>query len=589
MKNNIKSISGIFTRYIYGITVILAVTMTINSCSSRDDRPGESTGTDTVLKFSIAGIENSGDITSVKNASLAGKVNSYSQLSDVIASEKTTSFGDFDIITYAEATKKDSSSGTIASTSKKMNVAASSSPMSPLVKYRIVICYAGTNTVVANAVGTPGVDPVITVPSGQAYDWYAYSINESTVPAIDINGNIPRSNLINKDLLYTKSTNPIIPQVGQNELNIVFNRKTVKLSVELNTRGIFGKIENNSAVELGQDAGSGFTSIVQTGDFNVNSGTYSNLSPVPAITGSQMENTIGAGGDLGTTKTATFYSAIGTTIPVNSLKVRLNNMNITLDDATTRSFTANTIIPYTNTSAINTALGSEYKITAQMVESGISVGNAVWARTNLHYADYATDKYRFLPHNDVKIGNLLNLLNLIQLGGATSAQVKPANLYWNWNSLTPEGTPGSGDPCSKVYPEGKWKTPTQAQLSSLGAAPTDGLYADAPLLIGTAHYATKWTAPSPSNNLYPAHSRQLFMPIYGYRSGTQIYYSAGALLSGVLGSAVSNYWSIDGNSTNGMAYTGNFNVLLGVLTLTGSLSNISTDSNRGMSVRCVKS
>ncbi|MCT4206134.1 hypothetical protein HZP44_14905 [Elizabethkingia anophelis] len=582
------------TKIVSGVLLIGAVTLGITSCSSREEKGEDFKNADTILKFSIVGIEETGNITPpIANAITNTQGNSYFSSITPLAEEKIANLGNFDMLTSVDV--KGSKSKAAASLTDNKTSIAATSPMSTTVKYRIIIYKAGTNTIVADVVGTPGTDPSIAVSSGQAYDWYAYSTNETTVPAMDSNGNILKGGLTNKDLLYARSLTPITPNIGQNNLNIVFQHKTVKLNVQLSARGVFGKISNTTAIEIGQDTGSGFTSIAQVGDFNILTNSYSNLSGIPPIIGTQMVNA-SVGGDPEATKTATFYSATPVNIPANSLRLRLNTMDVTIDDGTTRNYATNKLVPYTHAVPITTIFGNEYNITAQMIESGIVVGATTWARTNLYYAENSVDRYRFLPTNDLKMGSILNLLNLIQLG-AGGSQVKAGNLYWNWNSLTPEGTPGSGDPCAQVYPSGKWKTPNQAQLSALGTVPSDGMYYDTPLL-GTAHFAAKWTAPSPVNITYPLHSQQLFLPMYGFRSGGQIYYNAGSLLAGVAGSAASNYWSSNGDALNGVGQTRSFTAVLSALSAlippiitldTGFVIGPVSTTDRGMSVRCVRS
>jgi len=569
---------GINTEILTGVFILCSML----SCSSREENPGAmKIGPDSVLRFKINGIEEIGSTVPISNAEFN---QGMMPQSSVRTQENTLNFRDFDVLTSMEASTENKK-GKIAAKASVVTVADQG--MTPGVKYRILIYRAGTMVnPVADVVATVGIDPQIAVDSGQAYDWYVVSTNDSSTPPTVIDGVIKSNSISNKDVLYARSLTSVTPYEGETDLGIIFHHYTARLDVNLNTRGVFGRIDNTTTVEVGTGIGANFNNIAQTGDLNIFTGTYSNLQPIAPVKGSDMVNTAGSGGDIGASKTAIFYTVNLSPIPADNLRVRLGTLGVILDDVSTHTF-SNTLITYNNT-VINPAIGHQYGLNARIVESGITVGTTVWARTNLHYAEYATDTYRFLPHNDVKIGNLINLLNIIQLGEGKSSGVKPLNLYWNWNSLLPEGTPGSGDPCGKVYPEGNWKTPTQTQLNALGKVPSDGIYTETPLL-GTAHYAAKWKAPATLNTIYPIHSRQLFLPIYGYRSGSQIYNSAGALLSGVVGSAAFNYWSSEGDTTNGIAYTGEFNIVLGILSLNGSLSGVSTMATRGMSVRCVKS
>ena len=136
-----------------------------------------------------------------------------------------------------------------------------------------------------------------------------------------------------------------------------------------------------------------------------------------------------------------------------------------------------------------------------------------------------------------------------------------------------------------------WKTPTQAQLNSLGTVSTDGLDLVAPL-VGPSFFGAKWTAPSPVNSAFPAHSQQLFMPMYGYRNvaGTNILDTPSALVPLVSASVTSNYWSSSGTASNAIRHFRSLTTILTIVSLdTGYSTSAITASNTGMSLRCVRS
>ena len=579
-----KSISGKIIKIVSGLTLIGAVSVSIYSCSSRDGSPGDVNTATATLKFNIVGIDGGGGV--VANASINGKGNAQESFTS-IAKENTVGLKDFDVLTSIE--KVNNSSGVQASASVKNGVIAASQPMTAGVKYLILIYNAGTTTnPVVSQVATAGTNPSVSVPSG-SYDWYVVSTNDGTSPSVNASGIVSATSIANKDVLYAKSSAPVTVQSGQNDLAVVFHRNTARIDVNVDARGLFGKIGTTTTVELGTGTGASFSSIVQTGDLNIFDGTYSNKVATPAIvSGSNMVNTVGAQGDLGATKTASFYTVNtdANAIPAN-ISVRLATLGITMDDTTTRTFTG-AIVPYTS-AAVTPVIGSQYLVNATMVESGLSVAGTGWGRTNLQYLSSAADKYRFLPTNDIFINQALNLLDLIQLGNGINNQI--TNLYWNWNSITPTGTAGSGDPCGQVYPVGMWKTPTQAQLNSLGTVSTDGLDLVAPL-VGPSFFGAKWTAPSPVNSAFPAHSQQLFMPMYGYRNvaGTNILDTPSALVPLVSASVTSNYWSSSGTASNAIRHFRSLTTILTIVSLdTGYSTSAITASNTGMSLRCVRS
>lgn len=131
-----------------------------------------------------------------------------------------------------------------------------------------------------------------------------------------------------------------------------------------------------------------------------------------------------------------------------------------------------------------------------MIESGVKVNGLLWGRSNLYYADNVThtDKYRFHPNNEYTIASVINLsingiINL-QLNGQS---FKVTNEYWNWMSATPTGLSSDNvDPCSKVYPQGVWRMPTNSEFTTLNNNPTLGFDTNTPLLLGGARLSSTW-------------------------------------------------------------------------------------------------
>lgn len=66
---------------------------------------------------------------------------------------------------------------------------------------------------------------------------------------------ISSSTIANKDVLYAKSAAPVTVQSGQNDLAVSFRRNTVRVDVNVDARGLFGKIDNTTTVELGTGTG----------------------------------------------------------------------------------------------------------------------------------------------------------------------------------------------------------------------------------------------------------------------------------------------------------------------------------------------
>lgn len=165
-----KSISENFTKIIKGITLGSIVFISVNSCSSRDDKSEELTpSAKATLNFNIVGIENAGSVSASASVDKQGSVLAGSS---VITKENTVSLKDFDVLTSME---KVGGLGAVASSNGVNGALAATQPMVAGVKYLIRVYVAGTTTnPVVNTVATAGVDPSITVPAGQSYDWYVF-------------------------------------------------------------------------------------------------------------------------------------------------------------------------------------------------------------------------------------------------------------------------------------------------------------------------------------------------------------------------------------------------------------------------------
>ena len=528
---------------IRSLLLVCIIFISINSCSSRDEGSVTDSNNNikpegTMLVVNIEGIAGENNIVPLASASLNTKVANTFTGKTIIAKEKIVSVGNFDALVSAEAGMGIENNTNAVAAYKPSNMlpiaAVTQSPVASGIQYRILIYDATGTQLISNTPALSGTNPNIKVDAGKRYQWYAFSTNENSVPDINIQGVVNGNNLSNKDVLYSQGI--IDAQYGQNYLNVVFKRNTARIALDLDTRGMFGTINNTTSVELGTGTGSGFTSIIQTGDLNVFTGLYSNLQNISPVTGSSMTNKAGVGGAAGATKTAVFYTVRTANVPVNNLRIRLNQLDITMDNSSTRSF-SNSIIPYNNT-AITPVLGNNYSLNARLIESGIRVKGLLWARTNLLYSSQS-DAYRFRVDNEY-------------------SQPDMNTEYWNWMSATPTGSSSDNvDPCSKVYPAGEWRMPTSTEFSSLGQP--DDKKENYGLFLGATFSAVfNLDAGNSLNTSYPVNSQNLFVAFYGYRTkslfgSTVISDSPGGLLGGALGSGSAYYWSstqVDGNNAN---------------------------------------
>lgn len=451
-KNNLLIIS---------ILVLLLIQI---SCSSRDQEGIDSDDKikGTFLTFNIAGIEEIGNTT---NAAISSIQKSKMIETQNIERKKIVSLGQgLDIIINAEEQVKTLGIQKEAS-SLPITTVATSSLMPIGRKYRLLIYDTNTNALIKDVPATAGTNPNINVDAGKQYKWYAISFNSGTTPVV-ANNTISSTQVANRDVLYASGV--INTVYGQNNLEITFKHLLSVINIVVDSRALFGTINNTTTIELGTDAGTGFNNIVKTGDFNILTGEFTNIQDVPAITAAQMTNRSTAMGVVGSTKIGSLFTVNTQSISTNSLRLKINKLDITMTDPLTNSQNnirswSNLIVPMKNT-AFTFTKGHAYVVTSILIESGIQVGNNLWARTNLYYdVNAQDDKWRFRADN----------------GGYNGSDQALANTdFWNYRSATPAGIYSDGiDPCTKVYPNGVWRMPSNADFQDLqnGPDPSPGL------------------------------------------------------------------------------------------------------------------
>lgn len=447
-------------------------------------------------------------------------------------------------------------------------------PIGNDIKFRLII-YKQSNLTkpIYNSVLSKGNQPNISLIPGISYKWFAYSINETTVPNINSDGTIEKSDIANKDFMFASNT--LTPSIGENYLQIIFKRQVSRLEVTLNTRGIFGPMRDNSNISIGRGTGTSFTNLIQTGDFNIQTGLFTDIEEITSgISASEM--TIVDSRWANAEKKAIFYSVENSnrTISANNLRVRINALSITLDDATIRTFNNNTLVPINHASSLEISKGKIAKINVRLIENGILVNGLYWARTNLiydasklyggSYTSTTSDAYRFRPNNNY---------------------VTPSNNeYWNQGSTTPTGTDyNSVDICTRVYPQSTWRKPTGVEFDNL-IAQNSVIKTKYSLGNNTYQYILTWerSATQNANSAFP--DNNLNLPFFGYRntSGTIVQRPNGANdATGQLRYASRNYVSGTGD-----AHVLTANVTNGAFS--GNLTNTTLANTNGLSIRCVR-
>lgn len=445
-------------------------------------------------------------------------------------------------------------------------------PIGTGVRYRLLMYRENETQPFLNIEGTgAGIQP-IAIASGFNYRWIAVSTNETDSSPTVTNNVISRTQIANKDFLYASGT--ILTQFGENYLNIVFNRYTTRIRLTVDSRGMFGNIADNSVISfVTADGGT----LSETGDFNVRDSVFSNFQPV-TLRSNNMTGTNPA------VRVGTIYTVRPRTVAANSLRLRLNPLNLTLDDGSTRSFADNTV---SFGSAFAPVRGSSYDITARLIESGVRVGNSSvrWARSNLRYVSGAPEgfRYRFTPHPvNYRFDASLDL--------------------WNFATTTPTGTTFNNiDMCNNVYPTGTWRLPTTQDFQTLPIP--NGLERYVPILLGGVGLVANWdrSPNQPANSAY-AGMDQLRLPFYGFRTAANARTQQPALALLIV-SGQGHYYSVNYGGDPAvpssvrpaffrMSYSGLD--LLGLLNLLDGYNqevvsgDASTSFTQGRNVRCVR-
>ncbi|MHC8949433.1 hypothetical protein [Sphingobacterium hungaricum] len=484
---------------------MLLITLIVSCTKDKKDGIGGKEGT---LKFKVSFVETDeiNQIGLVKNSSIQSNVNRLKNSSveqDSVADTLLFVNTDFDALVGMSGIDSAVSPNRAQSNSAlsiKPNKIAATTPMVSGRTFRVLIYNQSLTQLIVNQVVAVGTDPNIYIPAGVNYRWFAISLNSTgAVPDINGTGDIAANDLDNKDFIFDSGT--ISSVVGENYLNIEFNRQMTLIEVDLNTRGMFGKINATSEIELGALISSTFESIVKKGKFNIFNGNFTELVNATPVTADQMTVVDPVYGNE--MKRAYFYTARTTQITAQTLRLRLNKLAITLDDNSTRTFANNTLVPIPHASSLQLQKGRRSTVNVRLVESGVSVGSSpnLWARTNMVYDANHPDKYRFRPNNNYSV---------------PSAQTE----YWNFGVTVPTATPIASNlvnPCRLVYPANMWKLPhLEAELVAIGNPNAQS----ASTVAGNKVYTMSWNiSPASASTAYPDNTFKLH--VFGYRNVAQ--------------------------------------------------------------------
>ena len=304
----------------------------------------------------------------------------------------------------------------------------------------------------------------VSVTSGKSYKWYAYSYNTSediTVPNGQLNVDMGE----NKDFIYTSGTinNKTL---GRTPIDIVFQRKTARVAIDIDARG--ANADAITAITVTVPKG-----IFKTGDINIKSGivTADNnfLSGSYILNLEDFENIDGTGDNY--RKVAYIHSAS----PINqNNSYTVNTMSYTWSNGITSPVDGGyleqmddivgAVFDFTG---VDIQIGQSGSLKSDFLAKGISIGTVEWAPANLYMHDLkfqtsnSTHRYRFYPHNN---------------------PTRDYRTFFSFQGIVPLHYSGFGgirtspvDICNWVYPYKRWKTPIRTNFTSSSLVSSSGL------------------------------------------------------------------------------------------------------------------
>lgn len=438
------------------------------------------------------------------------------------------------------------------------------------IAYRLVLFNNTTGAYVATINAISGTSFTFTEANRNTnYRWFAYS-QHVTMPYMgEFNVGNPQITVspTENGLLYASGvfTTSNVAN-GDNQLNIIFQRKVAAIEIVVDARGLFSTINNINAR-------TNSTNALKTGTFDLNTGQYighTNSSDNTVSNASFVRYNVNL---LDSVKRAQIYTTDSQS-PIQNLQIILTNANIDLDFGGTRNFSE---LTFSTGSTISPQLGKRYRITITLITSAKNINNVNWARANLFYRP-SDGGYRF-RHNSshfygTVIGNPLT----------TSAD---NGEFFNWRARTAlfNDTPNQIDPCNEVYPRGRWKMPTQAEAQLLANVNATSGYPRRRFERQSSDTETiRYTAYITGDNIPNDPYIMNWITFLSYGRRNQGNYEISEFNNSSLNPAYSYHWTSTANGTNAMALRmmGNFpNANNGTVTL------VAQNTMNGFNVRCV--
>lgn len=280
------------------------------------------------------------------------------------------------------------------------------------VKYRILLFNLSTKKFERSEIATAGTLLEIDVYKGQEYEWYAYSYNTADhIIAPDIN-NPQVESKTDRPLLYANGT-VTANDVGSTPININFQHQLAQIKVEVDTRGVYGDIEELAAVFN--------ANYVKTGNFNIRTGAFEgNLAEVSVgqlsfITTEPNNNRV---------KAARYYSA---DVTLNAYQVKFTKLDIKLPNGASESLASK--FPDGGIVIFDNYVGSSK---GKILAGNLKMWTVFPQKSILHvetYEHYGTAAYNTKVASGAFINNPLNFgpkSNYFRIAGFTHTKINAA-------------------------------------------------------------------------------------------------------------------------------------------------------------------
>ena len=422
------------------------------------------------LSIQVEGIDN--EIGIDPKAIKASNSRSSSQLASGVLEEKDVTYKEFDAIVRLQEDKvagdrtvsnNQIAKGTAGKTATKALA------MDPGIKYRLLLYKDGKFVTSLHA--QSGVASRVEVVKGEAYSWYAYSYNTTdNIPDVANPAAPVIESAVDKPLLYASGTVTVTGAGNVDKpLLVRFAHRTSKIGAELSARGMFAGLESITANFAGTD-------YIQKGTLNVLTGQYESMSAVDV---GNLVFTNYSVKTKDTIKVASYYTAAQTPIP--AMTVNVQSFTIKLDKVYNGVGNRTFSTPFQFSMDLpDMTWGHRLTSAMDLIESAVTVNGIRWSRANLYFSE-ADRAYRFRHQIEPIYGRV-------------------EEEYWNFKAPFPNGTIGGQDPCTRVYPLGKWKMPNRDETSRLISQDQDGVNRQ---LTGdyVEYVATGTAAPYPSNKM----------------------------------------------------------------------------------------